>query len=103
MMNAENKISSNFFKVPNTIFAVGLSSKAIVVYCCLMRHAGEKLKCFPSRKTIANECSIGVHTVDGDGVNLSECAAGYMRKIGLTEQEITAIKNNLSEDYGGIE
>lgn len=63
-MNEENKITSNFFKVPNEIFYLGLSSKAILVYCCLMRHAGEKLKCFPSRKTIANECGIGVTTVD---------------------------------------
>ena len=37
-------MEKNFFKVPNHLFEHGLSCKAIVVYCCLMRHAGEKLK-----------------------------------------------------------
>ena len=46
------------------IFEKGLSSKAIVVYCCLLRHAGEKRRCFPSRKRISVECSLGVTTVD---------------------------------------
>ncbi len=78
-METENKITSNFFKIPNNIFYRGLSSKAIVVYCCLMRHAGEKLKCFPSRKLISVECSIGVTTVDHA---LSELvSAGLVKKV----------------------
>lgn len=60
----EQKIKSHFFIVPNVIFEKGLSSKAIVVYCCLLRHAGEKRRCFPSRKRISVECSLGVTTVD---------------------------------------
>ena len=75
----ENKITSNFFKVPNDIFHRGLSSKAILVYCCLMRHAGEKLKCFPSRKLIAVECSIGVTTVDRALGEL--VSAGLVKKV----------------------
>ena len=72
-------MEKNFFKVPNHLFEHGLGSKAIVVYCCLMRHAGEKLKCFPSRKLIANECSIGVTTVDRA---LSELVtAGLVKKV----------------------
>ena len=73
------KITSNFFKVSNNIFYRGLSSKAIVVYCCLMRHAGEKLKCFPSRKLIAVECSIGVTT--GDHALSELVSAGPVKKV----------------------
>ena len=57
-------MEKEFFKVPNELFEHGLSSKAIVVFCCLLRHAGRKMKCFPSRRTIAAECNIGVTTVD---------------------------------------
>ena len=57
-------MNSGFFKVPNDIFDHGLSSKAIVVYCCLRRHAGARSECFPSRGKVASECGIGVSTVD---------------------------------------
>ena len=78
-MLTENKSKSNFFKVPNNIFEKRLSSKAIVVYCCLKRHAGEKLQCFPARHTVAAECNIGVSTVDRAIAEL--ISAGMIEKV----------------------
>ena len=75
----EQKIKSHFFKVPNNIFEKGLSSKAIIVYCCLKRHAGEKLQCFPARHTVAAECNIGVSTVDRAITEL--ISAGMIEKV----------------------
>lgn len=74
----EQKIKSHFFIVPNVIFEKGLSSKAIVVYCCLLRHAGEQRRCFPSRKRISVECSLGVTTVDRALTEL--ISAGLVKK-----------------------
>ena len=75
----EQKIKSHFFIVPNMIFEKGLSSKAILVYCCLLRHAGEKLQCFPARHTVAAECNIGVSTVDRAITEL--ISAGMIEKV----------------------
>ncbi len=72
-------MEKEFFKVPNELFEHGLSSKAIVVFCCLLRHAGRKMKCFPSRKTIAAECNIGVTTVDRAMSEL--VSAGLIQKV----------------------
>jgi predicted transcriptional regulator len=72
-------ILSNYFKVPNDLFSRGLSSKAILVYCCLLRHAGNKMCCFPSRRRIATECSIGVSTVDRAMAELLR--AGFVWKM----------------------
>ena len=59
------KSRANFFMVANEIFSFALTTKAIAVYCCLCRHADvNTLACFPSRKTIAKECSLGVSSVD---------------------------------------
>ncbi len=56
---------TNFFMVANEIFTFSLTTKAIAVYCCLCRHADVNTHtCFPSRKTIAKECSLGVSSVD---------------------------------------
>ncbi len=57
-------MDKNYFIIPNSIFNRGLSAKAIAVYCCLARHAGTKGQCFPSRRTVARECSLGISSVD---------------------------------------
>ena len=55
----------NFFIVPNQIFELGLKPKEFVVYCCLLRHSDKNNdNCFPSRRLIANECSMDKKTVD---------------------------------------
>lgn len=55
----------NFFIVPNQIFELGLKPKAFVVYCCLLRHSDKNTdNCFPSRRLIADECSMDKKTVD---------------------------------------
>ena len=72
-------MEKNFFKVPNHLFEHGLSSKAIVVFCDLLRHAGTKLMCYPARKTIVDECSISASTVDRA---LAELASkGLIKKV----------------------
>lgn len=78
-------MDSNFFKVPNKIFDVHLSSKAIAVFCCLMRHAGNKLQCFPARALIANECGISVSTVDRALAELTD--RGFVHKVARKNTE----------------
>ena len=55
----------NFFIVPNQIFELALKPKEFLVYCCLLRHSDKNTdNCFPSRRLIANECSMDKKTVD---------------------------------------
>ena len=55
----------NFFIVPNQIFELGLKPKEFTVYCCLLRHSDKNIdNCFPSRRLIADECSMDKKTVD---------------------------------------
>ena len=55
----------NFFIVPNQIFDLGLKPKEFAVYCCLLRHSDKHTdNCFPSRRLIADECSMDKKTVD---------------------------------------
>ena len=55
----------NFFIVPNQIFELGLKPKEFAVYCCLLRHSDKHTdNCFPSRRLIADECSMDKKTVD---------------------------------------
>lgn len=71
---------ANFFMVANEIFSFSLTTKAIAVYCCLCRHADVNTHtCFPSRKTIAKECSLGVSSVDRAVDEL--CQHGLICKI----------------------
>ena len=55
----------NFFIVYNQIFDFKLKPKEFVVYCCLLRHSDKNTdNCFPSRRLIADECSMDKKTVD---------------------------------------
>ena len=72
-------MEKNFFKIPNHLFEHGLSCKAIVVYCALMRHSGTKLMCYPARKTIAAECNISASTVDRALAELA--STGLIKKV----------------------
>ena len=70
----------NFFIVPNQIFELGLKPKAFVVYCCLLRHSDKNNdNCFPSRRLIANECSMDKKTVDSALKALE--ARGLIKKV----------------------
>ena len=70
----------NFFIVPNQIFELGLKPKEFVVYCCLLRHSDKNTdNCFPSRRLIANECSIDKKTVDSALKELE--ARGLIKKV----------------------
>lgn len=69
----------NFFMVANKIFELGLKPRDFTVYCCLLRHSDEKMKCFPSRKLIAKECSMDRKTVDSAIQNLSDL--GLVKKV----------------------
>lgn len=59
-------MKQNFFMVDNRIFSFGLKPRDLAVYFCLCRHASnEGGTCFPSRRTISNECGISKpETVD---------------------------------------
>ena len=70
----------NFFMISNNIFEFGLKPRDFSVYCCLVRHKdNQKHTCFPSRSTIAKECSIDRKTVDAAIKNLT--ALGLLQKI----------------------
>jgi DNA-binding MarR family transcriptional regulator len=70
----------NFFIVSNQIFELGLKPKEFVVYCCLLRHSDKKTdNCFPSRRLIADECSMDKKTVDS-ALKESE-ARGLIKKV----------------------
>ena len=43
-----------------------------------------------------------VDALDAPGVDLSERAGQYLLRIGMTPDEISALKEKLSEDYGGL-
>lgn len=70
----------NFFIVPNQIFELGLKPKEFVVYCCLLRHSDKNNdNCFPSRRLIADECSMDKKTVDSALKELE--ARGLIKKV----------------------
>ena len=70
----------NFFIVPNQIFDLGLKSKESVVYCCLLRHSDKNTdNCFPSRRLIADECSMDKKNVDSARKELE--ARGLIKKV----------------------
>jgi hypothetical protein len=70
----------NFFIVPNQIFELGLKAKEFVVYCCLLRHSDKNTdNCFPSRRLIADECSMDKKTVDSALKELE--ARGLIKKV----------------------
>ena len=43
-----------------------------------------------------------VDALDAPGVDLSERAGQYLLQIGMTSDEISALKEKLSQDYGGL-
>ena len=70
----------NFFIVPNQIFDLGLKPKELAVYCCLLRHSDKNTdNCFPSRRLIADECSMDKKTVDSALKELE--ARGLIKKV----------------------
>lgn len=69
----------NFFMVSNKIFELGLKPRDFTVFCCLLRHSNEKMKCFPSRKLIATECCMDKKTVDSAIANL--VTLGLVQKV----------------------
>ena len=70
----------NFFIVPNQIFELGLKPKELAVYCCLLRHSDKNTdNCFPSRRLIADECSMDKKTVDSALKELE--ARGLIKKL----------------------
>ena len=70
----------NFFIVPNQIFELALKPKSFVVYCCLLRHSDKNTdNCFPSRRLIADECSMDKKTVDSALKELE--ARGLIKKL----------------------
>ena len=70
----------NFFIVSNQIFNFKLKPKEFFVYCCLLRHSDKNTdNCFPSRRLIADECSMDKKTVDSALKELE--ARGLIKKV----------------------
>lgn len=72
--------AKNFFMVSDRIFSLGLKPRDFVVYCCLLKHSDRKGKsCFPSCKTIAEECCMDRKTVDS-AIKVLE-SKGLVKKV----------------------
>ena len=44
-----------------------------------------------------------IQSIREDGTDLSACAEKWLEDIGMSREEITALKENLAEDYGGLD
>lgn len=64
--NEKDKVKrKNFFIVSNRIFDFELNPYELAIYFCLMRYSNIYLRtCYPSRKTIAEDCCMTKNTVD---------------------------------------
>ena len=78
------KLNGNFFIVPNSIFQKKLKPRDFAVYCCLTMHSDKNGYCYPSRRLIAEECSIDRKTVD--------TAIGNLLELGLIEKANRSIE-----------
>lgn len=81
----------NFFMVANQMFELGLKPRNFTVYCCLLRHSNEKMKCFPSRKLIATECCMDKKTVDSAIANF--ITLGLVKKVCQQREDGTKTSN----------
>ncbi len=81
----------NFFMVPNRVFDLEWKPRDFSVYCCLLRHSDEKMRCFPSRKLIATECCMDKKTVDSAIESLSNL--GLVKKIQRHRENGTMTSN----------
>lgn len=87
--------SGNFFIVPNCIFNEKLKARELAVYCDLMRRADRTtFTCYPSRKTIANDCCMSEPTVD-TAIEILENAG----LISVTRRYDGSTGNRLSHIY----
>lgn len=85
---------SCFFLTPNKIFDEGLKPREFIVYSYLLRCGDTKMQSFPSRKNIAEKCSISVPTVDIALKNLED--NGF---ISITHRNDPTNGNHLSHLY----
>ena len=83
-----------FFLTPNNIFDEGLKPREFIVYSYLLRCGDAKRQSFPSRKNIAEKCSISVPTVDIALKNLEESGL-----ISITHRNDPQNGNHLSHLY----
>ena len=61
--NCESKKKRNgFFMVPNTIFGTGLKPNEFMVLCYFVSLIGAKNKCWPSIRTVAENCCMCENT-----------------------------------------
>ena len=44
--------------------------------------------------------SFGIKSIDEEGVDLAKCASDYLNRLGMSEQEILALKDNLRKNFG---
>jgi hypothetical protein len=63
-MDSKHINKSGYFKAPDEIFNLDLSSKAKLILINLCRRADSNGISFPSRHKIASDCSMGIRTVD---------------------------------------
>ena len=85
------KLNGNFFIVPNSIFQKKLKPRYVAVYCCLTMHSDKNGYCYPSRRLIAEECSIDRKTVD--------TAIGNLLELGLIEKANRSIEGKKTSNH----
>jgi predicted transcriptional regulator len=83
--------NKNFFMGSYEIFELGLKPKEIAVYCCLLRYCNQDGSCYPSRRLIAEKCSIDKKTVDSALKTLEEL--GLIKKVSQYRSDRTRTSN----------
>ena len=46
--------------------------------------------------------AFGIGSIREDGIDLSVCAGNWLESLGVSREEISALKEKLAEDYGGL-
>jgi hypothetical protein len=46
--------------------------------------------------------AFGIGSIREDGIDLSVCAGNWLESLGMSREEISALKEKLAEDYGGL-
>lgn len=87
----------NFMMVPNKNTIKGKAAGMQSIYFWLCDHAGKKLECYPSRRTIAEEAGVDIKTVDKYLIELENLGILVKQK-----RKKEGTKENLSNLYSII-
>lgn len=86
-----------FFKLSNVLFCYHLTPIQFTVYSFLVSSAGQKLKCWPSVKTIAANCACSVNAARA-AINELE-HRGFIRRVARYQDQTNGSVRRTSNAY----